>query len=73
MSSPHNRQQKIETEETISVFDILLTLPNLWQRKKDIETKKEEAAEERRQKEEETNRRVMVLRCFIDPEREILT
>ena len=71
MSSPHDRQKKIETEETISAFDILLTLPNLWQRKKEIETKKEQAAEERRQKEEETKRRVIALKRFIESEIEI--
>lgn len=73
MSSPHDRKQKIESEETISVFDIFLCLPSLWQRKKELEVRKQRNTEEQQRKERETIRRVQVLRKFIDSDIEILS
>ncbi|AIL12279.1 hypothetical protein IM40_00100 [Candidatus Paracaedimonas acanthamoebae] len=73
MSSPHDRKKKIETEETINAFDILLSLPSLWQRKNKLEIKKKFEAEEQERKEREMTHRIQFLRQFISSEIEILS
>ena len=73
MSSPHDKKKKIETEETISNFDIFLSLPGLWKRKQELKDRKQKETEEQQKKEHEMAHRVQILRSFINSEMEMLS
>ncbi|OJX11674.1 MAG: hypothetical protein BGO77_07040 [Caedibacter sp. 37-49] len=67
----HKDDKKIEMKEIISSFDILLSLPILWENKKNLELRKQREVEEQRLKELTMARRVQTLQKFIQSELEI--
>ncbi len=71
MSSNENKDKKVETEEVITNFDIFLSMPKLWQTKRNLEAKKQREAEEQRLKELAMTHRIQNLQNFIQAEIEI--